>query len=296
MQQGPIQQEFNKQTTGLASILANPLVSSDQLKADYEAVIQDLAPISSSRAIEMLVSLAEESGINTDKENVKLKVPPASISTATLGGNTYRLLSFSNISVQGDYDSVLAFISALDSDTFLKTLVLTKVITTEIEVAITGEEETRRKEFREVVSAVAEMMEDNDLAIIPNPINFSRGTATSYMGDNPNTSSTIEGFPDISTSVAAKGYGGTGAPKNGYVLFEHDKISLEDITQYESINYYSSLTTEYYYTCEVNGTIRQWDGPNVTTAIEFFDGQNSSIELSAILDVKIYSTPLIEPE
>jgi len=289
LQQGTVQRELEKNISKLSIILVNPLISDDQLQTEYDDVIQKLAPISSSQAIEMLVTLAKESGINTDKDAPKLKIPPASIGTATLGGNTYRLITFSNISVQGDYDSILAFISALDSGNPIETLVLTRVNTAEIEVAVTGEEGNRRAEFQSVISAVTEMMEANALATIPNPMSYNRGIATSFMGDNISTGSVVEGFPDITTSATAKGYNGNGSPRDGYVLYGHDIISSEDATQYVTVNYFSSLTTKYYYTCEVNGTVRQWDGTDVATATEFLSSQNFNIALSATLGVNIYS-------
>ncbi|MEE8412968.1 MAG: hypothetical protein V3R96_00285 [Dehalococcoidales bacterium] len=291
LQQGPQQRDYENKITTLSAIVANPLPSNEKLEADYAAVIQALAPITPSEAIEMLVSLAEENGLNIDKNTGKFRVPTASISKISLGENTYELISFGGIQAQGDYDNIMAFVSALDSGTRLETMVLTRVTTREVEVTVTGEEGNRREEFRRVISAVQNMMIDNGLATIPNPVSFRRGTATYYMGDNVSTTTTIEGFPDITTSAADKGYNGNNPPNKGYVLYRHDKISSSDTTQYETINYFTTSTTKNFYTCEADGTVRQWDGPNVTTAIEYLDSQGAKTELAISLDVKIYTSP-----
>jgi hypothetical protein len=45
-------------------------------------------------------------------------------------------------------------------------------------------------------------------------------------------------------------------------------------------------TTKYYYTVEADGTVRQFDGPDVTIAKEY-----PSIETIATLNVEIYTRP-----
>jgi len=97
------------------------------LKAEYDEVNLSLAPMTASDAIAILVDIAEKSGIDTDETADKFRVPSAAFSQAKVGGGTYQLLSFSNISVQGDYDSVMAFISDLDSGKTLNNMVLKKV-------------------------------------------------------------------------------------------------------------------------------------------------------------------------
>jgi hypothetical protein len=46
-------------------------------------------------------------------------------------------------------------------------------------------------------------------------------------------------------------------------------------------------TTKYYYTCEWDGTVRQFDGPDVATAMEF-----TNIDTVATLNVEIYTKTL----
>ena len=136
--------------------------------------------------------------------------------------------------------------------------------------------------------AVVDMMTDNGLSAIPNPMNFAGGIATNLMGDDPDTEETVEGFPDYTTAVVDKGYTGTGniTPSDGYVLYEHDRISTDNTTQFETVSYVTTLTTRYYYTCEADGTVRQFDGPDVATATEYLN-----IETVAALDVDLYTKP-----
>jgi hypothetical protein len=146
--------------------------------------------------------------------------------------------------------------------------------------------EARRTEMYNISLAVIAMMTDN-ITEIPNPISYAGGTATNYMGDDPDTEETVEGFPDITTTAAERDYTGTGTPRDGYVLYGHDKISTDNTTHFETVSYIHLLTTEYYYTCEADGTVRQFDGPDVATAIEYVD-----IETVATLDVDLYTKPL----
>jgi hypothetical protein len=169
-------------------------------------------------------------------------------------------------------------------------MVLKKVVTSEVEVSFTGEEGSRRVEFRDVQSAVIDMMYNNALFEIPNPMSFADGVATNFMGDDPATGGMVEGFPDITTTAAERGYSGNVTPRDGYVLYRHDKIST-DTTQYTTVSYLTTLTTQYYYTCETNGTVRQWDGPDVETAAEYLDSEESEVETKAALDIDIYIKP-----
>jgi hypothetical protein len=206
-----------------------------------------------------------------------------------VGEGNYQVLHL-NIRVQGEPESVMAFISDLDSGETMETLVLKKVQMSQTKIRYQGEEAERREEFREVLAAVKAMMADNGLSEIPNPINYEGGTATNYMGDDPDTE-TREGFPDITTSLAEKGYTGTDTPQEGYVLYQHDKILSDNTTQFQTVSYISTLTTKYYYTCEADGTVRQFDGPDIATAREYLGSEEFRIESIAILEVDFYSKP-----
>ena len=290
-QQGGQQEELEEQITKLSLVLARPLPSVEKLQAEYEEVNTALAPMIDSEAIAMLVSIAEKSGIDVGPSAGKFRVPSVSPKEVKVGGGTYRVVSFGNIRVQGDYDSVMAFISDLDSGKTLPTMVLTGVTVSEVEITYSGEEKARRDEFRNVAAAVKEMMADANLYWIPNPMNFAGGVATNRMGDNPDTEDTVEGFPDITTTAVEKGYTGIGSPRSGYVLYGHDAISTDNSTQFETVSYINMLTTNYYYTCENDGRVRQFDGADVRIAKEYPGSEKSKIEIVATVNVVIYTKP-----
>ena len=129
--------------------------------------------------------------------------------------------------------------------------------------------------------AVIEMMANNGLTEIPNPLNYDGGTATNDM----------MAFTDNTTTAAEKGYTGTGTPKDGYVLYQHDQISTDNTTEFETVSYITIQNTQYYYTCEADGRVRQFDGPNVTTATEYFSSEEVDIKTVAVLNVDLYTKP-----
>ena len=290
-QQNSKQKELDRQILQLDTVLARPLGSAEEVQQKYDEVNRLLAPMSDSDAIAMLVSIAEQSGIDISDESGKLRIPSAAFSQEKIGGNTYQLMCFRNVYVQGSYDNVMAFISNLDSGATKETMVLKRVSTSKVEFTFTGVEGDRRAEFRNVASAVLDMMNDNGLLKIPNPMSSADGTATNLMGDNPDTPGMVEGFPDIITTAAEKGYSSNATPRGGYVLYMHDKISMDDTTRYQTVNYFSTFTTKYYYTCEADGTVRQWDGPNVSRAKEYVGSEKSTMETKILVDIDIYSKP-----
>ncbi len=144
-QQGSEQKELEEQSAKISLIVAKPLASKEKLQADYDEVNSALASITDSDAIAKLVGIAEESGIDVASDSDKLIVPSAAVREEKVGGGTYQVFSFTNISVQGDYGNVMAFISDLDSGETpeTKTMVLKKVTIKQIEVKGEGEGETR---------------------------------------------------------------------------------------------------------------------------------------------------------
>ena len=291
LQQGAQQRDFDKRIAKLSLVVARPLPSSEKLQAEYDEINHALAPITDSAAIAMLVGIAGESGIDIEPDSGKFRVPSATFSQIEVAGGNYQVLSFRNIHVQGDYDNVMAFISDLDSGKTLKTMVLNRVGTSEVEVMFVGEEGDRRAEFRSVASAVMDMMDDNALLRIPNPMNFAGGAAANLTGDDPDTEEVVEGFPDITTTAVDKGYTGNATPSVGYVLYNHDKITTDNATQFETVSYITVLTTKYYYTCEADGTVRQFDGARVVRATEYLGSAASKIEIVTNVDVDIYTKP-----
>ena len=288
-QQTGKQRELEDQIAKLSAVVSRPLASADELHAKYDDANVALAPMTDSEAIAMLVSIAEQCGIDISEDNSKFSVPPAVYSQAQVGGGTYNLISFRPIHVEGDPDNVMAFISNLDSGATLPTMVLKNAAINEKIVQVGAEEQVRRAEFRNVASAVEAMMVDNNLPEIPNPMSAARGMATNLMGDYPEAEIATQGFPDITTTAAEKGYAGDGTPRNGYVLYGHDIILAEYPDLYDTVSYFSTLTTEYYYTCEADGTVRQWSGPDIATAAEYLTSEESTIELTVKLDVDIYT-------
>lgn len=139
-QQGAKQGELEEQIVQLSAVVARPFPSSEELQAEYEERNSSLAPITDVDAIAMLVSIAEKSGIDTNPDSDKFQVRSGSFDQAVVGGNAYQLLSFRDITVQGDYDNVMAFISDLDSGETLKTMVLKWVTIRQIEVQVRSEE------------------------------------------------------------------------------------------------------------------------------------------------------------
>ncbi|MDD5038425.1 MAG: hypothetical protein PHN78_03815 [Dehalococcoidales bacterium] len=300
-QQGTQQTKLNEQIAKLSTVLAKPMPSAENLEAEYEQVNLALSPVIDSDAIAMLVEIASESGIDIDEAHGRFRVPSAQHGSTKIGSGTYQLVSFRNIHVQGDYASVMAFISNIDSGNTLDTMVLRRVTTRQIEATAVGEEGDRRAEFRTVTAAVSAMMSNNSLSEIPNPISSGGGVATNLMGDDPYTTELIEGFPDIATTAAEKGYigGVTGAPRGGYVLYNHGKIRSDNATLFQTVDYITlestvfyytnNYTTHYYYTCDVDGTVHQYDGVDIATATEYLDSGVTRTETVVVVDIDIYT-------
>ncbi len=125
-----------------------------------------------------------------------------------------------------------------------------------------GEEEARQTEFSTVQVAVHQMMVDNEISSIPNPaFAFAGGAGTDAM----------TGFPDSTSDWAAVG-GKTTDPDGtayavgdvaGYLLANHDKTGGGAAGPYA--DYVGMTTSAYYYTCEADGTIRQFADAGLVT-------------------------------
>lgn len=269
-QQNSKQDELQQRITNISSVITKPLPSVEKLQAEYDAVNQALVPFAAEEVLDILVKLADESGIDVDPDSGEFTIPPLTpAQTKQMGGDSYQVLAISNIRAQGDYDNVMAFVTKLDSNEILQTMALKSAHISQFTFGGTEEEKARQEEFYTIFLAVQDMMADNDLPEIPYPMDFVGGLATNKMGDDPDTRNKIEGFPDIISTVDQKGYIGEESPRNGYVLYEHDKIIDTATENFTTVSYFPELETEYYYTCEADGTIRQFDGPDVTTATEY---------------------------
>lgn len=140
-QQSIKQKNLEEQNTKISVIVDKRLDPKEELKKEFDDVNDALTLITdSAKAIEKLVDIAEKSGIDVSPGSDNLIVPSATVREETVGEGTYRVFSFQNVSVRGDYDSVMAFISDLDSGTTQETMVLKSLAINLIEVEVIIEE------------------------------------------------------------------------------------------------------------------------------------------------------------
>jgi len=123
-----------------------------------------------------------------------------------------------------------------------------------------GEEEAKDTEFATIQASVHSMMVDNELQTLPNPV-LDADAAAGIQGTKD-----MGAFPDTSATAAAgagdKDYDVLGTPyeladKDGYVLYQHDRIANTSNTTLT--NYTATATTSYWYTVDADGTIIQYD-------------------------------------
>jgi len=126
-----------------------------------------------------------------------------------------------------------------------------------------GEEEARRTEFHNVSSAVIALMTDNNLSSIPNAIVWAddADTAVNDMTAFPDSTS-VGGSADKATDTGGTAY--TALDDPGYLLYGHDATGGG--VSGPSVNYVTMTQTKYYYTCETDGTVRQWLSADTTDA------------------------------
>ena len=279
MQQGPKQKDLETQIRKNLIVVNKALPSMEELQAKYDAVNAALAPMEVPEALEVIVRIADKNGIDVAPESGKFNIPPPEKpKVKKMEAATYQILSFNGIKAQGDYDTVMSFISDLDTGSTLETMILKRVELNWVKVGLGEKEKARRAEFRAVIQAVADMMRENNLDEIPHPISYAGGTAVNDMA----------AFPDVITTAKEKGYTGTGNPGDGYVLYEHDLIIADNTSDYQTVSYIDIPVTQYYYTCEADGTVRQFDGPDIEAATEYFGSEEIVYETVANLAVDLY--------
>ncbi|MBA7658165.1 hypothetical protein ES703_66113 [subsurface metagenome] len=143
-----------------------------------------------------------------------------------------------------------------------------------------GEEEARTVEYNTVRLGVTALMVENDLIDIPDPSNeySAAGTATNEMDKFPDTTATLaDKGADAAFEAAAIANLDITAEVLGYLLYGNQiVIDVDRDGEYDvgvdSINTVNTLSTnplEYYYTCEADGTIRQFDIADIATATEY---------------------------
>ena len=129
-----------------------------------------------------------------------------------------------------------------------------------------GKTEAQRTEFHNVSAAITAMMVDNNLSEIPNPTDYDDGNGTA-QNDMAfvEAGNTDRGFPDWTTLGMDKGYEDNSI-QVGYVLFGHVKVLTSTTTT--TVSYVNTPKTQYYYTVESDGLVRQWDGSDLADAEE----------------------------
>ena len=121
-------------------------------------------------------------------------------------------------------------------------------------------EETALEEFNTIAAAVQEMMADNELDSLPNPV--AEAAPACAKGTNR-----LDAFPDSSVVESGdKKLDPTGTPfvdgvdplgdKDGYVLFQHDRTA--DNFQDPLVQYLAMQTSILCYTASADGTIQQF--------------------------------------
>jgi hypothetical protein len=280
VQQGPKQQDLEEQIRKTMLVVNKPLPSMEELQVKYDAVNEALEPMETPQALEVIVDIARKSGIDVNPESGKLRIGALGTpQRKEMDEGTYHILTFGDIRARGEFDAVMNFISDLDTGNTLETMVLRRVNLGWVQVGLAEEEVIRRAEYRAVIQAVADMMEDNNLDEIPSPVNYKDGLAVNEM----------TAFPDAVTTAKEKGYTGEGTPLDGYILYEHDRITADETSDYQTMIYIDKSNTEYYYTCEADGTVRQFDGPDLETATEYFGSEEDVFEATVKLSIDLYS-------
>lgn len=282
MQQGPKQKDLEEKIMKTMLVVNKPLPSMEELQAKYDAVNKALEPMETPEVLERIVDIARQNGVDVTPESGKFHIaPPSGPSSRKMGERTYHVLTFSDVRAQADFETMMNFISDLDTGKTVETMILKNVELSWIQLQLEQEEAMRRAEFSAVIQAVSDMMENNSLDMIPEPINYEDGVAVNDM----------TAFPDVTTTAREKGYIGAGTPADGYVLFEHDRIPTDNTSDYQQVSYIPQTFTEYYYTCEADGTVRQFDGPEVEEATEFFGSEETVYEVMARFAIDLYSRP-----
>ncbi len=116
-----------------------------------------------------------------------------------------------------------------------------------------GESEAKETELSTIQASVHAMMVDNEIATLPNPVTSS----TNDMGAFPDTSATAAaGAGDKDKDVLGTDY--VVADKDGYYLYQHDRIAEGDAT-IGLVNYTATQTTSYYYDVDAAGTVTQYE-------------------------------------
>ena len=140
-----------------------------------------------------------------------------------------------------------------------------------------GEEEARETEYTTIQTSIHSMMVDNGISSLTAAFAYdAASTATNDMS----------GFPDTTATLATKGAnaafvtaaiaaGDITAERTGWLLYGNQIVTdVDGDGAYEAgdgdniaeVDYVVASTSEYYYTCETDGSVRQWDTTDCSTA------------------------------
>ena len=122
--------DLQGQIDQLSLNLLRPLPGIEKIETEYDEIKSSLSPMEVTEVLDIIIEIAEESGIDTGLGSDKFSIPPIAKGAnkkGKVGSGNYMVLSLTNIRVQGDYDAVMAFISKLESGERLKTLVVKRV-------------------------------------------------------------------------------------------------------------------------------------------------------------------------
>jgi hypothetical protein len=241
--------------------------------------------------LDLIVQEAEKTGIDIAESSDKFSIPPPNKSVLTkLGTTSLQVTSINGIKVQGSHEAVMAFIKKLNEGSVLPNLILKRVTFEEVAMLDPTEEDARIAEWFVVKDAVALMMSDNKLSMIPKPAwAYAAGRATNNMAQFPDTMSGWAGAEDGKLTDPS-GVTYLVGDKGGYLLWGHDVKA--DARVSDLVNYIKVSSTKYYYTCEANGSVRQFHGPNIATAKEYSTVLPPGFETRVFIDLDLYTKPV----
>ncbi len=143
MQQQANESRLQEDISRLSLTLAKPLPSAEKLQQQYREIAGFFTPVTMKEALDTIIGLAKASGIDVESEGKTFYIPPQDlVGKEKVGDGTYEVLSINNIAVQGKPENVMAFISSLEAQNKLHTLVIKRIVTSQVSEAKTVIEDT----------------------------------------------------------------------------------------------------------------------------------------------------------
>ena len=113
-----------------------------------------------------------------------------------------------------------------------------------------GEEEAKETEFANIQAAVHAMMVDNELETLITPVDTTRTKNMALFPDT--TANTAKGIDVYGNTYVA-------TDKDGFILYQHDRIAADGSSTDNLSNYVATATTAYWYISDAQGTVTQYD-------------------------------------